>query len=178
MYQIRLLKDAVRDLEKLDKEIARRILKKINRLVENAETVKPKGLRINLAGLAKLREGDYRIIYEIIHAEEIIIIHFIGNRSEVYKRKWKPIYAKNKVLAWLIMNTKFAVCINNKGFEASLEVGKLYEIVADAEAESDDMIRVIDEDGEDYLFEAKIFYPLVLPSDLAVALHERVWGNW
>lgn len=35
------------------------------------------------------------------------------------------------------MNTKFAVCINNKGFEASLEVGKLYEIVADAEAESD-----------------------------------------
>jgi len=87
MYQIRLLKNAVRDLEKLDKEIARRILKKINRLAENAETVKPKGLRSNLAGLAKLREGDYRIIYEIIHAEEIIIIHFIGHRSEVYKRK-------------------------------------------------------------------------------------------
>jgi hypothetical protein len=36
------------------------------------------------------------------------------------------------------------------------------------------MIRVIDEDGEDYLFEAKIFYPLVIPTDLAVALHERV----
>jgi len=72
------------------------------------------------------------------------------------------------------MNTKFAVCINNEGFEASLEVGKLYEVVADAEAESDDMIRVVDEDGEDYLFEAKIFYPLVLPSDLAVVLHERV----
>jgi hypothetical protein len=72
------------------------------------------------------------------------------------------------------MNTRFAVCINNKGFEASLEVGKLYEIVADAEAESDGMLRVIDEDGEDYLFEANIFYPLVVPTDLAVALHERV----
>ncbi|HEX8287582.1 MAG TPA: hypothetical protein VF556_06300 [Pyrinomonadaceae bacterium] len=72
------------------------------------------------------------------------------------------------------MNTKFAVCINNKGFEASLEVGKLYEVVEDAGAESDDMIRVIDEDGEDYLFEAKIFYPLVIPKDLAVALHEKV----
>jgi len=72
------------------------------------------------------------------------------------------------------MNTKFAVCINNKGFEASLEVGKLYEVVTDAEAESDDMLRVIDEDGEDYLFEAKIFYPLVIPTDLAVTLHERV----
>jgi len=50
------------------------------------------------------------------------------------------------------MNTRFAVCINNEGFETSLEVGKLYEVVLDAQAESDDMIRVIDEDGEDYLF--------------------------
>ncbi len=72
------------------------------------------------------------------------------------------------------MNTKFAVCINNKGFEASLEVGKLYEVVGDTESESDKMIRIIDEDGEDYLFESKIFYPLVIPADLAVALYERV----
>lgn len=73
------------------------------------------------------------------------------------------------------MNTKFAVCINNKGFEASLEVGKLYEIVVpDAEAESDGMLHVIDEDGEDYLFESNIFYPLVIPQDLALVLHERI----
>lgn len=72
------------------------------------------------------------------------------------------------------MNTKFAVCINNRGFEASLEIGKLYEVVPDAEAENDEMIRVIDEDGEDYLFESSIFYPLVIPTDLAVALHERI----
>ncbi len=72
------------------------------------------------------------------------------------------------------MNTKFAVCVKNKGFEASLEVGKLYEVVPDAAAESDDMIRVIDEDGEDYLFEANIFYPLVILTDLAVVLRERV----
>jgi hypothetical protein len=71
------------------------------------------------------------------------------------------------------MNNKFAVCINNKGFEASLDVGKLYELIADHEAENDDMIRVIDEDGEDYLYESKNFYPLVLPSDLAIALHEK-----
>lgn len=74
----------------------------------------------------------------------------------------------------MIMNTNFAVCIRNKGFEASLEVGKLYEVVADAEAESDDMIRIIDEDGEDYLFEAKNFYPLSIPTDLASVLQEKV----
>jgi len=69
------------------------------------------------------------------------------------------------------MNTKFAVCIKNKGYEASLEIGKLYEVVSD---ESDGMIRVVDEEGEDYLYETENFYPLVLPTDLAVALHERV----
>ena len=72
------------------------------------------------------------------------------------------------------MNTRFAVCINNKGFEASLEVGKLYEFLPDDDAEKDEMICVIDEDGEDYLFESTIFYPLVIPSDLAVVLHERI----
>lgn len=72
------------------------------------------------------------------------------------------------------MNTKYAVCINNNGFEASLEVGKLYEIVPDEIAENDDMLRVIDEDGEDYLFEANIFYPLVVPNELAAVLHQRV----
>ena len=72
------------------------------------------------------------------------------------------------------MNTSFAVCISNKGYRASLEVGKLYEVIAEPEAEADAMIRVIDEDGEDYLFESNLFYPLAIPSDLAVALHERV----
>ncbi len=72
------------------------------------------------------------------------------------------------------MNTKFAVCINNSGFEASLKVGKLYEVVPDAEVENDDMIRVIDEDGEDYLFETKTFYPMIIPADVAVALRESV----
>ncbi|MDQ6785827.1 MAG: hypothetical protein M3033_03275 [Acidobacteriota bacterium] len=68
------------------------------------------------------------------------------------------------------MNTKFAVCIKNKGFEASLEIGKLYEIVSE---ETDEMLRIVDEEGEDYLYEATNFYPLVLPADLALTLHER-----
>jgi hypothetical protein len=71
------------------------------------------------------------------------------------------------------MNTKFAVCVDNKGNEASLEIGKLYEVVPDIEAESDAMIRVIDEDGEDYLFESVRFYPLSIPTDLAAVLHQQ-----
>ncbi len=36
------------------------------------------------------------------------------------------------------------------------------------------MIRVIGEEGEDYLYEAKNFYLLTVPKDLAIALHERI----
>jgi hypothetical protein len=72
------------------------------------------------------------------------------------------------------MNTIFAVCTDNVGLEASLEVGKLYEVVPDTEAEREELIRVIDEDGEDYLFEAKKFYPLSIPIDLANVLRPRI----
>lgn len=53
--------------------------------------------------------------------------------------------------------TRFAVCINNAGYVASLELRKLYEVIADPEAEKDRMIRVIDESGEDYLYAADRF---------------------
>jgi hypothetical protein len=42
----------------------------------------------------------------------------------------------------------FVVCVNNKKYEASLEVGKLYRVVPDEEAESDGYLRVVDESGE------------------------------
>ena len=45
MYKIRILEDAVHDLEKIDKSVARRIARKINWLAENAETIQQKGLR-------------------------------------------------------------------------------------------------------------------------------------
>lgn len=57
----------------------------------------------------------------------------------------------------------YAVCINNDGYQASLEVGKLYQLVADEMAEADGMLRVIDESGEDYLFKAARFFPVELP---------------
>jgi hypothetical protein len=64
----------------------------------------------------------------------------------------------------------YAVCINNDGYQASLEVGKLYQLVADEAAAGDGMLRVIDESGEDYLFEAARFYPVELPPALVKEL--------
>ena len=60
----------------------------------------------------------------------------------------------------------FAVCLRNAGFDASLEVRKLYPVVDDADAEANDLIRVIDESGEDYLYPASLFQKLELPAEV------------
>jgi len=48
---------------------------------------------------------------------------------------------------------QFALCIENAGNEASLILGKVYRIVPDARASKDDLVRIVDESGEDYLFD-------------------------
>lgn len=58
---------------------------------------------------------------------------------------------------------RFAVCLDNRGNEASLIKGKVYRILADARAAKDDLIRVIDESGEDYLFAKQQFAFVNLP---------------
>ena len=57
--------------------------------------------------------------------------------------------------------SRFAVCIRNGGCE-DLELGKVYEILPDRNAESKDCLRVIDESGEDYLYPEAFFLPLAL----------------
>ncbi len=78
---------AGKDLERLDKPITKRIVARIQWLAENIEDTSPIPLQGDLAGLYKLREGDYRIVYEIIHKEKTILVHGIGHRREVYRRK-------------------------------------------------------------------------------------------
>ena len=68
----------------------------------------------------------------------------------------------------------FAVCVRNAGNEASLEVRKLYEIVPDADAERDGMLRIIDESGEDYLFSADFFVVAPLPEAVEEAVQQAL----
>jgi hypothetical protein len=52
---------------------------------------------------------------------------------------------------------QFAICVNNTDYPVSLELHKLYRLVADEEAEREGDLRVIDESGEDYLYPAEYF---------------------
>jgi hypothetical protein len=65
---------------------------------------------------------------------------------------------------------QFVVCLKNEGYLASLEVGKLYQTIPDEEAEKIGGLRVIDEDGEDYLYDAEMFCPLQVPPIVAQTL--------
>jgi hypothetical protein len=64
----------------------------------------------------------------------------------------------------------FAVCVRNSGYGASLEVRKLYAVVDDRDAEANDLIRVVDESGEDYVYPARLFQRLALPGEVQRAL--------
>jgi hypothetical protein len=68
---------------------------------------------------------------------------------------------------------EFAVCVQNKGYEASLERRKIYEVLPDSEAAKYKQIRIVDESGEDYLFPATYFAPIELSQTLRRALLAR-----
>ena len=63
-------------------------------------------------------------------------------------------------------STAFAVCIDNTGYPASLEAGKLYQVIPDEQAEGHGLLRVIDESGEDYGYSAERFFVLAVPHAL------------
>ncbi len=57
------------------------------------------------------------------------------------------------------------ICTENSGYEASLELRKLYEVVPDPDADSHGQARVIDESGEDYLYPKTFFTSINLPEE-------------
>ena len=77
-------RDAEKKLKELDKELRRRILKKLVNLKENpfkVESTKLKGFN----NVYRIRVGDVRVIYEIVFEERIIFILKIDFRGRVYK---------------------------------------------------------------------------------------------
>jgi len=65
---------------------------------------------------------------------------------------------------------RFAVCVRNQGYEASLERNKIYAVLPDLEAERDGDLRVVDESGEDYLFSADRFVAIDVPLAVRTSL--------
>ena len=76
------------------------------------------------------------------------------------------------------MNTsRYAVCIDNSEYPASLEMHKIYRIIPDDDAERDGDVRVIDESGEDYLYPGNYFILVDLPHDIVASLEKSFSQN-
>ncbi len=61
---------------------------------------------------------------------------------------------------------QFGLCLNNEGYLASLEAGKVYRVIPDDKAAVHGYIRVIDESSEDYVYTANRFHLIQLPIDV------------
>jgi hypothetical protein len=57
----------------------------------------------------------------------------------------------------------FALCIDNTAYQASLIPGKVYRILPDPRAAKDDLVRILDESGEDYLYHKSHFVLVDFP---------------
>jgi len=65
---------------------------------------------------------------------------------------------------------QLVVCVDNKGYAASLEKRKIYVALRDAVAEKHGLLRVVDESGEDYLYPKGSFRSLALPQAVKKAV--------
>lgn len=74
------------------------------------------------------------------------------------------------MLRTIAKKKRFVVCVRNTGYPASLELRKIYQSLPDADAEAHNLVRVIDESGEDYLYPDKFFLALDLPQGVETAL--------
>ena len=83
-YNIVYKKSVQRDLKKLSKAEARRVLNQVEEeLSKNADTYPV--LKGQFAGLRKYRVGEYRVIYAIL--EDDVLVLRISHRKDVYKKE-------------------------------------------------------------------------------------------
>jgi hypothetical protein len=65
---------------------------------------------------------------------------------------------------------RYALCVRNDGYPASLLVRRLYERVPDRTAAARGLLCVVDESGEDYLYPEKFFVSIALPGTVTRAM--------
>ena len=69
-----------------------------------------------------------------------------------------------------VSGRQFAVCVDNGGYEASLERNKIYFVLPDKDAEKDGDLRIVDESGDNYLFSGDRFVAIGVPAAVKASL--------
>ncbi len=86
-WRFLITKEAENDLAKLDTQIRKKVIVKLDWFAENFDWIVPLPLGGTWRGFFKLRVGDLRIIYEVDQEAKAVVVHLIGRRDQIYKRK-------------------------------------------------------------------------------------------
>ena len=82
-YELRIKPSAVKELEALQTEDRRRIVGRIQSL---AEEPRPQGCeKLSGQDRYRLRQGNFRILYEVTDAHSIVTVVKMGHRRDVYR---------------------------------------------------------------------------------------------
>lgn len=85
IYKLDFSNQGKKHLQSLDKTTGQRIFDKLKWLIENVGSVEHLQLKGKYSGLYKLKVGAYRVVYEIDHEREVVTVHKIGHRRDIYK---------------------------------------------------------------------------------------------
>ncbi len=83
MPKVEWEKEALADIQKIDRPIVKRILNKITWLSQHFDNIIPEPLSGDMSGHFKLRIGDWRVVYVL--EKHAIVIRAVGHRREIYK---------------------------------------------------------------------------------------------
>ena len=84
-YSVRIKRSATSDLAQIARPDRERILYAIDRLGEQPHAGYP--LKGDLRGLRRIRVGDYRVMYEVLDDELVVLVVRVAHRREVYRRR-------------------------------------------------------------------------------------------
>ena len=84
-YSVRIKRSASRDMARIARRDRERIVCAIDRLAEQPHAGYP--LKGDLRGLRRVRVGDYRVVYEVLNNELVVLVVRVAHRREAYRRR-------------------------------------------------------------------------------------------
>ena len=82
-YRLLIKPSAVKELEALPQKHRRRVVRRVQALAEHPRP--PGAEKLKGHELYRVRQGDYRVLYEVADAAETVTVIKIGNRRDVYR---------------------------------------------------------------------------------------------
>lgn len=86
-YRVAYLPAVLEDLQSIDQGISQRLFDKTKWIASNIDNLRHEPLAFDLPGMSQYAVADWRILYAIDREDDVVDIHRISSRKELYRRK-------------------------------------------------------------------------------------------